>query len=148
MVRRPVPTYLCSHHTLICLCHTGWEELVAPSEFFIRYNRYLAVDMWARTDEGEVRLLFVCSSFSCICLGDANTPISPSSTCIITPHAHLLNTHTPIHSPPQHTHHTHLSQHSRQAAWFGLVESRLRLLVDILDRDLRETPGVGQVRSL
>lgn len=48
----------------------SWEELIEPSDFFIRYNRYLAVDMWADS--------------------------------------------------PQH-----------EAQWFGLVESRLRLLVQV-----------------
>ncbi|GAB5031727.1 polymerase gamma [Nannochloropsis oceanica] len=66
------------------VARAAWLELIEPSDFFLRYNRYLAVDMWASTAEGE-------------------------------------------------------------AAWFGLVESRLRLLVDILDRELREIYGLGQV---
>jgi poly(A) polymerase Pap1 len=52
------------------VCVPRWEELIEPSDFFIRYNRYLAVDMWADSE------------------------------------AHM-------------------------AQWFGLVESRLRLLVQV-----------------
>eukprot|EP00624_Nannochloropsis_granulata_P001252 evm.model.NODE_16051_length_12503_cov_36.466129.3 len=75
---------LASSDTTGAVARAAWLELVEPSDFFLRYNRYLAVDMWASTAEGE-------------------------------------------------------------AAWFGLVESRLRLLVDILDRELRENYGLGQV---
>lgn len=62
----PVVTYV----DCFSWCVRRWEELIEPSDFFIRYNRYLAVDMWADSE------------------------------------AHM-------------------------AQWFGLVESRLRLLVQV-----------------
>ena len=110
---------------------------MAPSDFFIRYSRYLAVDMWARTQEGEVSAPHerardrvgwkYCPFVAPLLLLLVKECVSPS----FNKHPFSFKNNDPL---------------SMQGAWFGLVESRLRLLVDILDRDPREVPGMGQVR--